>query len=88
MVEEIAAALDPNMSTFNGILGRECTIVRNGRYIKDFSYLGRPIKEVVYIDFTAESAPYHKDNVIILPEFEGDIDDRHLYEIIPFLKRK
>ena len=63
-------------------------MVRNGRYIKDFSYLGRPIKEVIYIDFTAETAPYHKENVIVLPEFEGDISDRHLYEIIPFLKRK
>lgn len=88
MVEEVAMALDPNMQTFHGILGRECTIVRNGKYIKDFSYLGRPIREVIYIDFTKETAPFHEDNVIVLPEFEGDVNDRALYEIIPFLNRK
>ena len=84
--EEVAMSLDPNMQTFSGILGRECTIVRNGKYIKDFSYLGRPIREVVYIDFAADTAPFHPDNCIILPEFEGDVNDRSLYEIIPFLK--
>jgi import inner membrane translocase subunit TIM50 len=88
MAEEIAMALDPENATFSGILGRECTIVRNGRYVKDFSYLGRPIKDVIYIDFTTESAPFHTRNVVVLPEFDGDLDDRSLYDIIPFLKRK
>ena len=87
-IEEIAMALDPNMQTFSGILGRECTIVRDGRYIKDFSYLGRPIKEVIYLDFAKDTAPFHQENVIVLPEFDGDLNDRSLYEIIPFLKRK
>mmetsp|Transcript_28967 Transcript_28967/g.38604 ORF Transcript_28967/g.38604 Transcript_28967/m.38604 type:complete len:95 (+) Transcript_28967:1069-1353(+) len=71
---------------FTGHLGRECTIVKDGKYIKDFSYLGRPVKEVIYIDFTKETAPHHPDNVIVLPEFTGDLNDRALYEIIPFLK--
>lgn len=79
-------ALDPNMQMFQGYLGRECTITKDGTYIKDFSYLGRPIKEVVYIDFTKNTAPYHQDNVIQLPEFTGDPNDRALYEILPFLK--
>ena len=85
-VEEIAMALDPNMQMFTGHLGRECTIVKDGKYIKDFSYLGRPIKEVIYIDFTKETAPHQPDNVIVLPEFDGSLDDRALYDIIPFLK--
>lgn len=85
-IEEIATALDPNMQTFSGILGRECTIVKNGKYIKDISYLGRPVKEVVYLDFTNETVPYHQENVIVLPEFDGSTDDRSLYEIMPFLK--
>lgn len=82
----MAMALDPTMQTFSGILGRECTIVHEGKYIKDFSYLGRPIKEVIYLDFSKDTAPFHKENVIVLPEFEGDLDDRALYEILPFLK--
>lgn len=85
-IEEIAMALDPNQQMFTGHLGRECTIVKDGRYVKDFSYLGRPIKEVIYIDFSKDTAPFHQDNVIVLPEFEGDLNDRALYEIIPFMK--
>ena len=73
---------------FSGLLGRESTIVNDGKYVKDFSYLGRPIKEVIYIDFDKTTAPFHPDNVIVLPEFEGDLNDRALYEIMPFLKRK
>ena len=58
-IEEVAMALDPNMQTFSGILGRESTIVKNGKYVKDFSYLGRPVKEVVYLGFTKDTVPFH-----------------------------
>ena len=62
--------------------------MKNGVYCKDFSYLGRPIRDVVYLDFTDETVPYHKDNTIILPHWTGDSDDRALYDIIPFLESK
>jgi hypothetical protein len=42
----------------------------------------------VYIDFTDEVVEYHKDNCIKLKLFEGDVDDRELIDIIPFLERK
>ena len=60
--------------------------MKNGKYVKDFSYLGRPVKEVVYLDFTNETVPFHQENVIVIPEFDGSTDDRSLYEIMPFLK--
>ena len=63
-------------------------MLKDGTYIKDFSYLGRPIKEIVYIDFSDKVVPYHKDNTIILPEWDGDENDRALYDIIPFLESK
>ena len=81
-------ALDPNGMTFTGFLGREATIVKDGLYIKDFSYLGRPIKDVIYLDFTDQTVPYHKSNCIVLPEWTGDMDDRALYDIVPFLTSK
>ena len=71
-----------------GRFGREHTLLKDGKYIKDFSYLNRPIKDVVYIDFTDESVAFHKDNCIILPKFEGDLNDRDLFDLIPFLERK
>jgi TFIIF-interacting CTD phosphatase-like protein len=71
-----------------GCWGRENTLLSNGKYIKDLSYLNRPIGEVVYIDFTDEVVEYHKDNCIKLRLFDGDVDDRELIDIIPFLERK
>lgn len=52
------------------------------------SYLNRPINEVVYIDFSDESVEFHKENCIILKPFEGDVEDRELLDILPFLERK
>ena len=66
-------------------LGREVTLLKNGKYIKDLSYLNRDIKDIVYIDFSDEKTEFHPENVIILPRWEGDLNDRELYDIIPFL---
>jgi TFIIF-interacting CTD phosphatase-like protein len=88
-IMEIAEALDPQGRFISGRLGRESTIMSsNGRYIKDLSYLGRPLKDVIYIDFTEENVPYHKENCIILPEWKGERDDRALIDLVPFLESK
>lgn len=58
-----------------GRFGRENTLLKNKKYIKDLSYLNRPIREVVYVDFTDEAVEYHKDNVILIKEFDGDKSD-------------
>lgn len=87
-IHEIAEALDPEQRFIAGRLGRESTIMKSGRYIKDFSYLGRPIKDVIYIDFTDDSAPIHKENTIVIPEWKGEKLDRELIDLIPFLDRK
>ena len=49
------------------------------------SYLNRPIKDVVYVDWTDEPVAYHKNNAIILKKFEGEEEDRDLIDLIPFL---
>jgi TFIIF-interacting CTD phosphatase-like protein len=67
-------------------LGRESTLLKNGKYIKDLSYMNRDLKDVIYIDFDDEKADFHKDNVLILPRWEGDPNDRELYDIMPFLE--
>lgn len=69
-------------------LGRESTLLKNGQYIKDLSYMNRDLKDVIYIDFDDEKAQFHKDNVLILPRWEGDSADRELYDIMPFLESK
>ena len=71
-----------------GRFGRESTALKDGKYIKDLSYLNRPIGDIIYIDFNDDHIEYHKENCIILPKFEGDPDDRELIDLIPFLDRK
>jgi len=72
-----------------GRFGRESTLLnKEGKYVKDLTYLNRPIKEIVYIDFEDDSVPLHLENAIILPKFDGDNEDRELYDILPFLERK
>jgi mitochondrial import inner membrane translocase subunit TIM50 len=71
-----------------GRLGRESTLLKNGQYIKDLSYLNRPLKDIIYVDYDDEKVAFHKDNALILPRWEGNQDDRELYDILPFLDSK
>lgn len=71
-----------------GRFGRESTVLKDGHYIKDFSYLNRPIKDIIYLDYSDEFVDYHKENCIIIPKFDGDKSDRSLIDLIPFLERK
>lgn len=87
-IHEVCEALDPQQQMIAGRFGRESTLLKDGKYIKDLSYLNRPIKEIVYVDFDDDTVSFHKDNAIIIPKFEGDRDDRALIDLIPFLERK
>lgn len=87
-IQEICEALDPNYNMIVGRFGRESTLLKNGKYIKDLTYLNRPLKEIVYVDFSDDSVAFHKENAIILPLFDGDSSDRDLIDLIPFLDRK
>lgn len=71
-----------------GRFGRESTVLKNGRYIKDLTYMNRPLKDIIYLDFTDDPVELHRENAIIIPKFEGDTSDRNLHDLIPFLDRK
>ena len=87
-INEICEALDPKFEMIQGRYGRENTLLKDGKYIKDLSYMNRPLKDVVYLDFTDENVEFHKDNAILLSDFKGDTGDRDLIDLIPFLERK
>lgn len=72
----------------HGRLGRESTLLKNGKYIKDLSYMNRDLKEIIYVDFDENKCEFHKDNVLVLPFWEGEPSDRELYDIMPFLESK
>lgn len=87
-MNDICEALDPNYQIIMGRFGRESTLLKNGKYIKDLSYMNRDIKDILYVDFDESKAEFHKDNVLILPRWDGDSSDRELYDILPFLESK
>jgi import inner membrane translocase subunit TIM50 len=86
LVNEICEALDPEIRIISGRLGHESTLLKEGRYIKDLSYMNRDIKDIVCIEFDPEKFYYHQDNVIKVPEWTGDNSDRELIDLIPFLE--
>ena len=69
-------------------LGREATLLKNGVYVKDLSYMNRDIKDIIYVDFDDSKVVFHKDNAVILPLWDGDQGDRELYDIMAFLESK
>jgi len=50
-INEICEALDPEYKMIMGRFGRENTVLKEGQYIKDLSYMNRDIKNIIYIDF-------------------------------------
>ena len=60
-------------------------MLKDGEYIKDLSYINRPIRDIVYVDFEDDLLKYHKTNAIVIPKFEGDVDDQALGDLAPFL---
>lgn len=70
-------------------LGREATKYEGGEYIKDLSYLNRPLAKTLIIDTHAPHVKNQPENAIILPKWSGDPKDPHtgdLVRLIPFLE--
>lgn len=48
--------------------------------------MNRPLKDIIYLDFSDERVAMHKENCVVLNKWEGDMSDRELYDIMPFLE--
>ena len=86
IVQDICMALDPIGQSIPGRFGREATLLHKGTYVKDLSYLNRPIKDIVYVDVDDSKVAFHKENCLMIPFWDGNEDDRELYELLPFLE--
>ena len=78
--------IDPRMSMIVGAFGRESMVLSNGGYYKDLSYLNRDMKNIVVLDKSTDKVTKQKRNVIRLPEFKGEEDDKELFELLPLLE--
>lgn len=67
-------------------LGKEATAWELSGYIKDLRYLNRNLSRVVCIDYDINNVKHTPSNVIVIPEFNGDSNDKELLLLIQFLK--
>lgn len=67
-------------------LFREQTLYKSGKVIKDLSRLNRPLGRTIMIDWQEDAISLQPENSIKIPRWTGDLKDKTLVELIPFLK--
>lgn len=67
-------------------LGREATTFELKGYIKDLRYINRNLKDVICIDYNPDNVKLTPLNTIIIPAFDGDVNDKELLQLVQFLK--
>ena len=84
-LEEICNKLDPKKEIFKYKLGKESIKYIKGKGIKDIYYLNRNLNNIICVDNNI-NAINNKDNVVLMPEFNGNGKDRELLMSIVFFK--
>lgn len=85
VAEPIIRKLDPyHIVTWP--LFREATRYENGEYIKDLEYLNRDLSKVIILDTKASHVQKQPENAIVLKPWEGNVQDKELVSLIPFLE--
>jgi len=59
----------------------------NGNYIKDLSYLGRPLHQVIIIDNSPTSYLFQPRNALPITSWFDDNGDAELLDLLPVLRR-
>lgn len=78
MIMNLMPFIDPRRMIVVGAFGRESMVLSNGGYYKDLSYLNRELRNIVVLDKSLDKVIKQKRNVIKLPEFTGQEDDKEL----------
>jgi len=88
MADPVVKKLDP-FRIIQWPLFREGTKYENGEYVKDLSFLNRPLDKTIIIDTKSAHVKNQPENAIVLPKWTGDPKDPHakdLVALIPFLE--
>ncbi|EME31871.1 Mitochondrial import inner membrane translocase subunit TIM50 [Galdieria sulphuraria] len=83
--EPILEKLDPN-GYISHRLYRDATKYEKGVHLKDLSKLNRDLARTIIIDDDANCFRLQPDNGIRIAPFTGDVNDRYLLDLIPFLE--
>jgi import inner membrane translocase subunit TIM50 len=53
---------------------------------QDLSHINRDLSKVIILDTNPDSVSLQPENAIVLPKWKGDIDDKGLIALLPFLE--
>ncbi|KAJ1372660.1 Mitochondrial import inner membrane translocase subunit TIM50 [Parelaphostrongylus tenuis] len=67
-------------------LYRDCTKYMHGQHVKDLSKLNRDLSKVIFIDVDAKAAQLNPENMLLVPEWKGNMDDTSLVDLAELLK--
>lgn len=83
---EVLQTIDPQQRYFAWNLGREFfTTMPNGSY-KDLQFINRDPKKFIVVDFSSDYYLNNKDNVVLLDQYHGAVEDSGLKELGLFLE--
>ncbi|XP_047444331.1 CTD small phosphatase-like protein 2 [Mugil cephalus] len=85
--EKILDILDPQKKLFRHRLYQDDCACVLGHYIKDLSLLGRDLSKTVVLDNAPHTYPYHLMNTIPIKSWSGELEDRELQKLIPYMEK-
>ena len=85
VAESIVRKLDPYHFMMYALY-REGTKYKDGKIVKDLSYLNRDLAKVITLDTSWDHVSTHPENAIVLPKWAGDAKNTDLVALIPFLE--
>ncbi|ODQ77109.1 hypothetical protein BABINDRAFT_173026 [Babjeviella inositovora NRRL Y-12698] len=83
--ERTVAKLDPYHAFISYPLFREHARSKDGKIVKDLSYMNRPLEKLLLIDVNEDATLLQPENSIVLAPWDGQKDDV-LIKMIPFLE--
>merc|ERR1740128_74152 len=81
----IINGMDPNNQYIMYRLFRDATRFKNGTHVKELNCLNRDLKKVIVIDWNKSSTQDNPDNAFTVPKWNGDMNDRSLFDLAQFL---
>mmetsp|Transcript_5573 Transcript_5573/g.20968 ORF Transcript_5573/g.20968 Transcript_5573/m.20968 type:complete len:418 (-) Transcript_5573:39-1292(-) len=85
LLMETYQKLDNKYSFESHKLGSEYTTGYGRSIVKDLSRLGRPLSEVVFLEWRNDAFKFQPQNAITLPRWKGRTNDTTLRDLMPFL---
>lgn len=68
----IVQKLDPYRSSVSASLFRESARYEDGKFVKDLSYMNRPLERIIVMDTNPDSVSSHPENAILLAPWKGE----------------